>query len=230
MEHLCRWKDTLLIPSFAAVASGILLIAHFISCSFDSPQRDATEEVLLAVNEETRSNWFGRKIIQHVHSNGGPVIFGFKIARLTGCLTLFSLSLATLLLRSVDTTYHELMRDWDKKDSLDNLPQIAISTTFVSHCTNHPYDVLTRPAVVYLLPCYDFSRSERVEPICDAPQQFCFIHSTCCLRLSRYLASGNVYSKPSRWIRRCATLDKTSCFIHNRRDYTTCCTSSICPG
>ena len=89
---LHRWKDTLLIPSFMAVASGILLIAHFISCSFDSLQQDATEEVLLAVNEETRLNWFGCKIIQHVHSNGGPVIFGFKIARLTGCLTLFSLS------------------------------------------------------------------------------------------------------------------------------------------
>ena len=184
--NLRRWKDTLLIPSIAAVASGILLIAHVISCSLDNSRRDATEEVLLAVNEETRSNWFGRKIIQHAHSHGGPVIFGFKIARFIGCLTLFFLSLATLLLRSVDSTYLELiMWDWDKVFLLDNLPQIAMSATFVSHIvTHHPYNVLTRRTVVYLLPCYNFSRSERVEPICDAPQQFCFIHITCCLRLS----------------------------------------------
>lgn len=88
----------------------------------------------MAVNEEAHSNWFGRKIVQHAHSHGGPVIFGFKIARLIGCLTLFSLSLATLLLRSVDSTHRELMWDWDKVFLLDNLSQIAISATFVSHC------------------------------------------------------------------------------------------------
>ena len=114
------------------MASGILLIAHAISCSFDNPRRDATEEVVVA-DEETHSNRFGLKIIQHAHSHGGPVIFGFKIARLIGCLTLFSLSLATLLLRSVDTSHQEVIWDWDKVFLLDNLSQIAMSATFVSH-------------------------------------------------------------------------------------------------
>jgi len=39
----------------------------------------------------------------------------------------------------------------------------------------NPYDVLTRRTVVYLLPCYDFSPSEHLEPISDVPvtaQQF----------------------------------------------------------
>jgi hypothetical protein len=129
-----RWKDTLLIPSIAAVASGTLLIAHVIFCSLINQRRDAIEEVLVPVNEETRSHWFGRKIIQHVHSHGGPIIFGFKIARFVGCLILFSLSLATLLLRSVHSTYQEFMWDWDKVLLWDNLPQIAMSATFVSHC------------------------------------------------------------------------------------------------
>jgi hypothetical protein len=129
-----RWKDTLLIPSIAAVASGILLIAHVILCSLNNQRRDATEEVLVSVNQETRSHWFGRRIIRHLHNHGGPIIFGFKIARFIGCLTLFSLSLATLLLRSVHSTYQELMWDWDKVLLLDNLPQIAMSATFVSHC------------------------------------------------------------------------------------------------
>ena len=118
------------------MASGILLVAHVISCSLDNSRQDATEEALVAINEETRSNWFRRKIIQHAHSHGGSVIFGFKIARLIGCLILLSLSLATLFLRSGDSTYQELMWNWVKLEVfvLDNLPQIAMSATFVSHC------------------------------------------------------------------------------------------------
>ena len=135
-EHLRRWKDTLLIPSIAAMASGILLIAHVILYSLDATRQDATEETLvaLAVDEETRSNWFGRKIIPHVHNHGGPVIFGFKIARLIACLTLLSLSLATLFLHSGVSTSWELLWDWDKIEVVlfNNLPQIAISATFVS--------------------------------------------------------------------------------------------------
>jgi hypothetical protein len=123
------------------VASGILLIAHVISCALYNAQRDATEEVLVAANEETRSNWFGRKIIRHAHSHGGLVIFGFKIARLIGCLTLSFLSLATLALRSVDSTHQELMWDWDKVLLLDNLPQMAMSATFVSHC-DKPFHIM----------------------------------------------------------------------------------------
>ena len=115
------------------MASGILLIAHVISCSlYNNSRRDATEDELVAVDEETRS--FGHKIIRHVHTHGGPVIFGFKIARLIGCLTLFSLSLATLFLRCANSTYQGLMWDWGKAFLLDNLRQIAMSATFVSHC------------------------------------------------------------------------------------------------
>ena len=131
LDLLLRWKDTLLVPFIAAMASGILLIAHVVSCSLNNPRRDATEEVLVAVNEEThRSNWFGRKIIQHVYSHGGPVIFGFKIARLIGCLTLFSSSIATLLLHS----HSAYQGDRDIAFFLNNSPQIAMSATFVSHC------------------------------------------------------------------------------------------------
>ena len=167
------------------MASGILLVAHVISCSFDNPRRDTTEGVLMAVNEESRWNRFRRKIIQHTHNHGGPVIFGFKIARLIGCLTLFALSLTTLILRSVDSTHPERMWDWDKVFSLDNLSQIALSATFVSHCYYHECTMLiTRRKVLYLIPCHNFSRSKHMESISDASQQFRFIHSTSCLRLS----------------------------------------------
>ena len=139
------------------MASGILFLAHVISCSLDNPRRDTTaEDVLVTVNERTRSSWFGRKIIQHAHSHGGPVIFGFKIARLIGCLILFSLSLATLLLRAVDSTYQELMWDWDKV-LFNNLPQITISATFVSHrdkssirCDNEAYSAIPPSLLQFL--------------------------------------------------------------------------------
>ena len=167
------------------MASGILLVAHVILCSFDNPRRDTTEEVLVAVNEESRWNRFRRKIIQHTHNHGGTVIFGFKIARLIGYLSLFALSLATLLLRSVDSTHPERMWDWDKKNLLDNLSQIAMSATFVSRYYYRKYTMLiTRRKVLYLIPCYNFSRSKHMEPIRDASQQLCFLCSTCCLRLS----------------------------------------------
>ena len=116
------------------MASGILLIAQVILYSLDNTRQDAAEETLVAVNEETRSNWFDRKIIPHVHNHGGPVIFGFKIARLIGCLALLCLSLATLFLHSGDSIYWELLWDWDKIEVVlfNNLPQVAISATFVS--------------------------------------------------------------------------------------------------
>ena len=106
------------------MASGILLIAQVISYSLDNARQDATEETLV-VNQETRSNRFGRKIIQRAHCHGGPVIFGFKIARLIGCLTLFSISIATLFLCAGDSGLEVFL--------LHNLPQIAMYLTFVSH-------------------------------------------------------------------------------------------------
>ena len=87
----------------------------------------------MVVNEEARLNRFGRKVTQH----GGPVIFGFKIARLIGCLALFSLSLTTALLGSVDSTHQEVMWDWGR--TLVNLPQLAMALTFVRIITNLPY-------------------------------------------------------------------------------------------
>lgn len=115
------------------MASGIIFIAHATLFSWRHSRRDVTEETLVVANEETHLNWFGRKITQHTRNHGGLVIFGFKIARLIGCLTLFSLSLATLFLGPIDSTHQELhyIWDWDRIFLVDNLPQIAMAITFV---------------------------------------------------------------------------------------------------
>ena len=98
-------------------------------------------------------NQFGHKVIQHARNHGGLVIFGFKIARLVGCLILFSLSLVTLLLDSEHLAHQGLVLDWDRIFSVDNLPQIAMTGTFVSiiMITNILYDMLTKRTAVYFL-------------------------------------------------------------------------------
>ena len=135
MKPLFRWKNTLLIPLIAAAASGTLLVAHAISYSWNKSRRNTTEDarsLSVAVTEESRSKRFGHKINQHTRNHGGPVIFAFKIARLVGCLALFSLSLATLLLHPGRSTHQGLILDWDTIFLVANLPQIAMAVTFVS--------------------------------------------------------------------------------------------------
>lgn len=176
LRVLLRWKNTLLIPFIAALASGSLLIVHAISSSRSSQRHDTSEELnstTVAADEDTRSNWFGRKINEHAYNHGGLVIFAFKIVQLLGCLTLLSLSLATLLLDSGHSIHHGLMfkLDWDRFFLVDNLSQIAMAFTFVSFVAiNFPYNVLKRRPVVYLRPCYNLSRSDQLEPIFSTSQ------------------------------------------------------------
>lgn len=147
------------------MASGTLLVVQAVLYSWNNSRQNTTEETSVAESEEARSNRFGRKIAQH----GGPVIFGFKIARLIGCLTLFSLSFATLFLDSGRPSHQGLVLDWDRLFLVDNLPQIAMIITFVSLIAiNLPYNMLRRRIVVYFLPCYDFSCSEQLESILNA--------------------------------------------------------------
>jgi hypothetical protein len=113
------------------VASGILLVVQAISSSWTHSPQDVTAEVLVPLNEETHLNRFGSKLTQYARNHGGLAIFGFKIAQLIGCLTLFSLSLATLLLNSVDSTHQKVMWDWGRIFLADNLPQMAMAITFV---------------------------------------------------------------------------------------------------
>ena len=154
------------------MASGSLLVVHAASYSWNNSLRTITEDIgsaSLASNGETRSrlNQFGHKVIQHARNHGGLVIFGFEIARLVGCLTLFSLSLATLL-DSRNSTHQGLMLEWDRNFLVDNLPRIAMAGTFVSFImiTDIPYNILTKRIAVYFLPCYNSSHSEQLEAIC----------------------------------------------------------------
>lgn len=114
------------------MASGTLLVVHAVLYSWNNSRQNTTEETSVAESEEALSNRFGRKITQHARNHGGPVIFGFKIARLIGCLTLFSLSFATLFLDSGRPSHQGLVLDWDRLFLVDNLPQIAVIVTFVS--------------------------------------------------------------------------------------------------
>ena len=144
------------------MASASLLITHAILYFCNISRRNIAEEAcstFVPANEETHSNRFVRKINHHAHNHGGPIIFGFKIARLIGCITLFSLSLAALL--DVGQPIHQEL-------FLDHLPQIAMPVTFVSLIITKFLYVLTRPTrtVPQFRPCYNVSHLQQLQPIC----------------------------------------------------------------
>ncbi|KAF8803433.1 multidrug resistance-associated ABC transporter [Phlegmacium glaucopus] len=134
MESENLWKDTLLIPLITAVVSGTLLVAHALSYSWNNSRWNTAEDTCstsVATNEESRSTRFGHKINQQTRNHGGLIIFAFKIARLMGCLALFALSLATLLLHPGRSTHQGLILDRDRVFLVDNLSQVAMAVTFL---------------------------------------------------------------------------------------------------
>ncbi|KAF8803422.1 multidrug resistance-associated ABC transporter [Phlegmacium glaucopus] len=134
MESENLWKNTLLIPLITAGVSGTLLVAHALWYSWNSSRRNTAEDTCstsVVASEESRSRRFGNKINQHTRNHGGLIIFAFKIARLVGCLTLFALSLATLLLHPGRSTHQGLNLDWDRMFLVDNLPHVAMAATFL---------------------------------------------------------------------------------------------------
>lgn len=117
------WRDTLVFPAYAAALSIFALLVHLILLSrpvkslamrlFTS--NDTPEE-----EHPTRVSVVGKS---HVEQLGGPVIFGFLVARLVSCLTLLGLSVVTSV-RLHDGPGSHL-------DTLDWL-QIAICGVYVS--------------------------------------------------------------------------------------------------
>ncbi|KAF8803435.1 multidrug resistance-associated ABC transporter [Phlegmacium glaucopus] len=136
MESETLWKNTLLIPLITAVVSGTLLVVHALSYSWNNSRRNTAEDTCstsVAANKASRSKRlkFENKVIRHTRNHGGLIIFAFKTARLMGCLALFALSLATLLLQHGYTTHQGLILDWDRTFLMDNLPQVAMAVTFL---------------------------------------------------------------------------------------------------
>ncbi|KAF8157953.1 multidrug resistance-associated ABC transporter [Crassisporium funariophilum] len=125
------WLDTLVVPFFAGICSAVLLFTHVVVHSWYRSRRTALATALKSeiVSEEPRlPGRFAYEIEQHTKDHGGLVIYCFTVARLVGCLALFSLSLASLILKHGGSRRGDIK--WDGVFSVESLPELSMVATF----------------------------------------------------------------------------------------------------
>ncbi|KIJ62235.1 hypothetical protein HYDPIDRAFT_176581 [Hydnomerulius pinastri MD-312] len=97
------WSNSLVLPFYAACASAIILLLRFICLSYPGQllRRSLSRLVSRAkqnsptvAEESPELNYDRGPLIAQL---GGPVIYGFKLARFLGCLVFLGLALATPL-------------------------------------------------------------------------------------------------------------------------------------
>ncbi|KAI3622081.1 atp-binding cassette transporter [Moniliophthora roreri] len=114
------FSDTLIFPTYFALASASILFAHICialrrsSANSEEQSRFRPASLFLEVKD-------------HVEYHGGARIFGFKLVRLISSLTLLALSIATLVVQELDTTdpnmtgldtgntEYEISKKWSKR-------------------------------------------------------------------------------------------------------------------
>ncbi|KAH7922933.1 hypothetical protein BV22DRAFT_1197033 [Leucogyrophana mollusca] len=119
------WLSSLMIPAYFAGASAVLLILHLILLS--SPVQNTwarvvrrSEDLQPATPPETGANLYAGGFFSDakafVSQHGGPIIYGYKVARFVGCLALLGLSLATFILEEREEhTLGVLGKHWGGK-------------------------------------------------------------------------------------------------------------------
>jgi hypothetical protein len=120
------WNSELMVPSYLAVASALVLLLHIICSS--KPIRSIYARLLpkATFQEESRAEerraahpiGFFAEAKEHVLEHGGIPIFAYKVARLAGCFTFLALSAVTFILYEEDSTdtndFHTLGK-WHRK-------------------------------------------------------------------------------------------------------------------
>ncbi|EIN13416.1 P-loop containing nucleoside triphosphate hydrolase protein [Punctularia strigosozonata HHB-11173 SS5] len=97
------WKDTLLIPAYAAGLSIVVFLLQLLFATrpfkkirarlWSAKPAAATDELPLA----TQAGWVSELKV-HIRRHGGALVFGYKLARLLASLALWGLAIATLIL------------------------------------------------------------------------------------------------------------------------------------
>ncbi|KAH7918845.1 hypothetical protein BV22DRAFT_1100101 [Leucogyrophana mollusca] len=118
------WLSSLMIPAYIAGVSTVVLTLHLILLS--SPAQNIWARVVRrsdgpqsATSPETGADIYAGGLSDakaFVSQHGGPIIFGYKVARFVGCLALLGLSLATFLLEEREEhTLGALDKHWGDK-------------------------------------------------------------------------------------------------------------------
>ena len=122
------WKSELLVPAYLSILSiAILLLRSTLTSKWFTKlwarirRRDKANDLALDAEAEvdeavvrTHSGIIA-DIKSHVQAKGGPVIFGWKLLRLAGCLTLVGLTMATLIIdeESRESSFVDVLK-WKK--------------------------------------------------------------------------------------------------------------------
>ncbi|PPQ73161.1 hypothetical protein CVT26_014827 [Gymnopilus dilepis] len=123
------WRDSHIVPFVASCLSGGILLLQAAVAIWYRPAGDASEDGLMKTTEDdnTRSRDLRSSIKNFIGSQGGNTIFVFKLARLLGSLTLFTLSVITVL---NGRKAQENVR-WESVFSAGNLAEVGIAVTYV---------------------------------------------------------------------------------------------------
>ncbi|KDR83119.1 hypothetical protein GALMADRAFT_238944 [Galerina marginata CBS 339.88] len=122
------WNNSLLIPVGTAFLSGTFLLLQAAKSAWKKTHINHGDEVASksSTDEDALPGDISSKIKRYAQSQGGSTVFSFKVARLMGCLTLFALSVATLLVRQ------EVQQDTHGGSVFqpDNIPEISVAITY----------------------------------------------------------------------------------------------------
>lgn len=103
-SHEAMWDDSRLVPAYFAAASLAVLAINSVLLSKPfknlvtrlSPAQELPANVT-SVDDTPVPRTIG-KFQNHVSNHGGPIIFGYNLARLIGCLSYLAVEFATLIL------------------------------------------------------------------------------------------------------------------------------------
>jgi hypothetical protein len=124
-----RWKQLLLVPVLATLLSAVILLVQILHRRFFSNEETSPEVKSAVTTDASVVSTCGivARIREHASTHGGLTIYAFKIARLLGCLALFSLSLVGVLAKKNGPRN----LGWDVTFHADILPNVAVTITFV---------------------------------------------------------------------------------------------------
>jgi len=147
--------NSLVIPLYVASASALFLILRIVFASYPIRSLERCFVRILCHSKEQglpeagfRGNESSVPASSLITDLGGPVIYGFKIARFLGCIAFLGLAIVTLILQGDDRGSSSPFQDLD-------CSQIAVCVTAVSEQISP--DLSPSASGRYMLPCLGLS-------------------------------------------------------------------------
>ena len=187
-----RWRSSLVIPAIASLASVVLLTLQVFAQIRSESRRNASRSGCKALDASDAG------VKGYIEKQGGLTIFSFKLARLIGSVTLFSLNLLTILMESGEERGPEI------------ITLLAVLATYVCVPNQSRFLYSLYPdKVVYIFLISCVSYNQELESPCHAPRYLCSAGRLRGVCLPGYMAFGYIRSSAYGCQRRTTTLCET---------------------